>query len=148
MQSVRLLYPISREQLQDIHALEHRYLHSLSFYLSKLIARWLPPHTQSIQAIIPQLQQRPDQLIAHPRHANRIMVHRVRDEGLAPSDPPRRLHRKVKGDVHVVDVYGRVDGDGVPRELAFVVESRPAGRVGEDVGGGGEGAEFVVVGEG
>lgn len=76
------------------------------------------------------------------------MVHRVRDEGLAVLDLPRSLRRKVKGDVHVIDVYGCVDGDLVPGELGFIVERRPAGRVGEDVGGVGEGAEFVVVGEG
>ena len=76
------------------------------------------------------------------------MVHGVRNESLALQNPRRRRPGEVVRNVHVVHVDGSVDGDVVGvGEAVRVVERGPVGRLGEDVGGGGEVAELGVVAE-
>lgn len=64
-------------------------------YLYSHLCPWLPTSPNSpklIQTIIPQLEKLPEQLLAPPRMADRIMIHRVRDEVLAALDLLRRRH--------------------------------------------------------
>lgn len=77
------------------------------------------------------------------------MIHRIRHQELAVPNAVRRLKRILKRNVHVVHIYGGVDGDRVGCECGGGVEVGPGvGGAGEEGGGGEEGREFGGGGEG
>lgn len=120
-----------------------------SFYMTKMSRRHASTTfafafhqsiNQSINNIVPQAKQLGHHLPRPTPH--RVMIHPIRNPLFATPHQANRFLRQPKIHIHIIDVRGSIDGDLVAGELPLVVEGRPIGVGGQELGGGVDGVEL------